>query len=95
MRVLIQGFASADATRGLSDRPLDCFGCTYVSRFETYKVGKSLREIRFIRMETELLNLDHFRIRLTHAQLIAAHGQLHRIAQRRNLAHMDFRLPCP
>ena len=42
-------------------------------------------------METELLNLDHFRIRLTHAQLIAAHGQLHRITQRRNLAHMDFR----
>ena len=49
MRVLMQGFASADATRGLSDRPLDCFGCTYVSRFETYKVGKSLREIRFYR----------------------------------------------
>ena len=38
--------------------------------------GLEQREISFIRMETELLNLDHFRIRLTHAQLIAAHGQL-------------------
>ena len=32
-RVFMQGFASAEATRGLSDRPLDCFGALLHSRF--------------------------------------------------------------
>ncbi len=33
VRVFMQGFASADATKGLSDRPLETFGATQVNWF--------------------------------------------------------------
>ena len=35
----------------------------------------------------KLFNFDHFGVRLTQRQLVAAHGDLHRVAQGRDLAH--------
>ena len=35
----------------------------------------------------KLFNFDHFGVRLTQRQLVAAHGDFHRVAQRRYLAH--------
>ena len=77
------------AGQGVKQRRLTAVGVAREGNFDLlFHVSYCSFLLSFLNLcRNKLFNFDHFGVRLTQRQLVAAHGDLHRVAQRRDLAH--------
>ena len=75
--------------QGVKQRRLTAVGVAREGNFDLlFHVSYCSFLLSFLNLcRNKLFNFDHFGVRLTQRQLVAAHGDLHRVAQGRDLAH--------